>query len=252
MSFNDVGGVNIDDGVGSVDGVVIASVVDVGVDITSAFNNGNDVVNGVGVNEVNPESVLDQAPPIEIVGILDQTPPIRDVNTPNHSFDDDSGSNTSLCGSESNSQSSHNDIAANNILKDIRIKNVNRLIIGTLNINFIAPKFEQLKEVIGNHLDIFTIQETKIDDSFPEDQFEIEGYHKPYRLDRNKHGGGVLIYVREDIPTKPLNKHKFAKNIEGIFIEINLRKTKLLFSVYIGQKTEIWESVILNFMSRLV
>ena len=39
----------------------------------------------------------------------------------------------------------------------------------SLNINFIAPKFEQLKEVIGNHLDILTIQETKIDDSFQDD-----------------------------------------------------------------------------------
>ena len=74
-----------------------------------------------------------------------------------------------------------------------------------------------------------TIQETKIDDSFLDDQFEIDGYHKPYRLDRDKHGGGVLIYVREDIPCKLLEKHNFTKNIEGIFIEINLRKTKLVF-----------------------
>ena len=109
-----------------------------------------------------------------------------------------------------------------------------------MNINFIAPKFEQLKEVIGNHLDIFTLQETKIDKDFPEDQFKIEGYHDPYRLDRNKHGGGVLIYVREDIPTKRLDKHKFTKNIEGIFVEINLRKTKLLFfGVYRSENRDL-------------
>ena len=66
------------------------------------------------------------------------------------------------------------------------------------------------------------------------------GYHKPYRLDRNKHGGGVLIYVREDIPTKPLDKHNFTKNIEGIFIEINLRKTKLLFfGVYRSENRDL-------------
>ena len=165
--------------------------------------------------------------------IVETSPPIVEVDTPNISFGSDSNSissGNSLYGSNlHDSHCSQNEDSANSILKDIRIKNVNRLIIGTLNINFIAPKFEQLKEVIGNHLDIFTIQETKIDKSFPKDQFEIEGYHEPYRLDRNKHGGGVLIYVREDIPTKPLNKHKFDKNIEGIFIEINLRKTKLLF-----------------------
>ena len=38
--------------------------------------------------------------------------------------------------------------------------------------------------------------------------------------------GGVITYVREGIPSKELNKHKFTKNIEGLFIEINLRKPK--------------------------
>ena len=38
-----------------------------------------------------------------------------------------------------------------------------------------------------------------------------------------------MIYVREDIPSKLLNKHKFTKYVEGLFVEINLRKTKLLF-----------------------
>jgi hypothetical protein len=42
-------------------------------------------------------------------------------------------------------------------------------------------------------------------------------------------GGGVLIYAREDIPSKPLNGHSFGRNVEGIFIEINLRKSKILF-----------------------
>ena len=37
-----------------------------------------------------------------------------------------------------------------------------------------------------------------------------------------------MIYVREDIPSKLLNKYTFTEAIEGIFVEINLRKTKLL------------------------
>ena len=37
-----------------------------------------------------------------------------------------------------------------------------------------------------------------------------------------------MIYVREDIPSRLLSKHKFTKAIEGLFVEINLRKTKLL------------------------
>ena len=34
--------------------------------------------------------------------------------------------------------------------------------------------------------------------------------------------------MRQDIPSKQLEKHNFADNIEGIFIEINLRKSKWL------------------------
>ena len=89
-----------------------------------------------------------------------------------------------------------------NILQDIRIKNVNRLIIGNLNINSIPNKFDQLKAVIPGYIDILVLVETKVDVSFPESQFIIEGYSIPYRLDRNRNGGGVMIYVREDIPSK--------------------------------------------------
>ena len=111
-----------------------------------------------------------------------------------------------------------------NILKDIRIKNVNRLIIGNLNINSIPNKFDQLKAVIPGYIDILVLVETKVDVSFPESQFKIEGYSIPYRLDRNRNGGGVMIYVREDIPSKKLKKHTFPGDIE----EINLRKCKWL------------------------
>ena len=119
--------------------------------------------------------------------------------------------------------------SANDLLKKIRVKNVNRIVIGTLNINSLPNKFSQLKEIIGKNLDIFTIQETKLDSSFPPEQFTIEGYSKPYRLDRNREGGGVLIFVREDIPSKLLEKHSFTQYVEGLFVEINLRKTKFLF-----------------------
>ena len=37
---------------------------------------------------------------------------------------------------------------------------------------------------------------------------------------------GLLVYAREDIPSKQLNKHSFPDDIEGIYVEVNLRKTK--------------------------
>ena len=138
---------------------------------------------------------------------------------------DESVMSDELCGDGSGSDGEN----ANILLSKIRVKNVNRIVIGSLNINSLSSKFDQLKEVIGKNLDILCIQETKLDSSFPPHQFIIDGYSEPYRLDRNRDGGGVLIYVREDIPSKCLTKHNFTKYVEGLFLEINLRKTKVLF-----------------------
>ena len=41
--------------------------------------------------------------------------------------------------------------------------------------------------------------ETKLDASFPVIQFCINGFSTPYRLDRNRNGEGIIIYVREYI-----------------------------------------------------
>ena len=79
------------------------------------------------------------------------------------------------------------------------------------------------KVLIENNIDILVLTETKIDfPSFPNAQFRIDGFSAPFRLDQNRFGGGVLIYVREDIPCKQLTKHILPDDIEGIFVEINL------------------------------
>ena len=61
--------------------------------------------------------------------------------------------------------------------------------------------------------------ETKLDDSNPTSEFLITGFSTPFQLDRNKTGGDLLIYVREDIPSKQLNNYSFSEGIEGIFVE---------------------------------
>ena len=86
-----------------------------------------------------------------------------------------------------------------NTLKRIRISNVNRIIIGQLNINSIRNKFDDLKFIVTGNFDILVITESKLDRSFPANQFIIEGFSPPFRADRDSKGGGVLIYAREDI-----------------------------------------------------
>ena len=72
------------------------------------------------------------------------------------------------------------------------------------------------------------ISETKLDDSFPQGQFIIEGCHSSFRFDCNKTGGGILLYVQEDIPAKVLS-HDFP-TAESFFVEIILHKKKWLIS----------------------
>ena len=87
-----------------------------------------------------------------------------------------------------------------------------------------------LKEVVGNKTDILLISETKLDDRFPLNQFILEGFTPAYRLDRTMHGGGLMLFVREDIPSKLLPNIDPSGNIENIVVEINLRSKKWLIS----------------------
>ena len=59
-------------------------------------------------------------------------------------------------------------------------------------------------------LDILITTETKLEDTFPVSQFHVDGFSKPYRLDWNRNVGGVIIYVREDIPSKNSQKTCFT------------------------------------------
>ena len=44
------------------------------------------------------------------------------------------------------------------------------------------------------------ISESKLDDSFLDSQFFIEGFGEPFRLDRNGNGGGIMLFIQSDIP----------------------------------------------------
>ena len=71
------------------------------------------------------------------------------------------------------------------------------------------------------------ISETKLDETFPAAQFSLQGFCDPYRFDRNRNGGGIMLYIRENIPSRLIEK-KLRNNSEYLFVEIDLRKKKWL------------------------
>ena len=123
-------------------------------------------------------------------------------------------------------------------LRSLRVKNLNKLIIGHLNINSLRNKFELLTHQIKDNIDILMISETKLDESFPTSQFFMNGFSSPHRLDRNCNGGGILLYIREDIPSKLLSIERDLT--EAFFVEINLHnKKKWLISCSYNPKKAI-------------
>ena len=92
---------------------------------------------------------------------------------------------------------------------------------------------DPIKEIVSNHIHILLIEETKLDETLPKGSLEIPGFKEPFRKDHDIHGGGIMFFVRGDIPSRELTTVKFRENVEGLFIEINLRKSKwLLFAMY--------------------
>ena len=110
-------------------------------------------------------------------------------------------------------------------LQRVRTENPSRTILGQININRMRIRFDLLMSIIKNEIDIFMISETKIDNSFQISQFTMTGYSIPLRLDRTSHGGGILLFVREDIPCRII-KTDCDADFKGILAEINLRKKK--------------------------
>ena len=111
-------------------------------------------------------------------------------------------------------------------IKNLRVRNVNKVIFGNLNINSLPNKFDQLREIELQYVDVLVVIETKLDDTFLTSQFLVTGFSVPYRLDRNRNGGGIMIFIRDDIPSRVLTKHVFPDDIEDLLIELNFRKTK--------------------------
>ena len=82
---------------------------------------------------------------------------------------------------------------------------MNRIVLAHLNINSLRNKFDLLADQIKGNVDVLAISERKLDYSLPSGQFKIPIYASPFRLDRSQNGGGILVFVREDIPLKFLS-----------------------------------------------
>ena len=85
-----------------------------------------------------------------------------------------------------------------------------------------------LRETVKEKLDIFLIR-NKFRSIFPSRQFLI-GFSSLFELDSNSSGDDIMLYLREEIPSKFLIEYKSNSPVVNIFIETNLRPKKWLVS----------------------
>ena len=94
-------------------------------------------------------------------------------------------------------------------MKKQRLDNANNTIIGHLNINSFRNKFVFVEDII-KLFDVFLVSESKLDHTFPSNQFRINGY-KIFRLDRNRFGGGLILYINKNILSNHYKTHTSFK-----------------------------------------
>ena len=113
-------------------------------------------------------------------------------------------------------------------LQEHRKSNIRNLIIGSLNINSIRNKFQTIKFILKNdYVDFLALSETKLDESFPGPQFHVPNYDCLHN-DRSVHGGGLMFYIRSDIPhRRRFDLEQMTDNhagLEIIIVEVMLNK----------------------------
>ncbi|XP_055958041.1 uncharacterized protein LOC126824167 isoform X2 [Patella vulgata] len=114
--------------------------------------------------------------------------------------------------------------------------------VGHLNVQYFFNKIPELSLSIQN-FDIFAISESHLTTSIDDDQLHIAGFHNPLRKDKsNLSSSGTLLYIKDNF----IYKHRSDlehPNIESIWIELNLKKSKpiLICCIYRNPaSTKLW------------
>ena len=89
------------------------------------------------------------------------------------------------------------------------------------NARSLLPKYDEL---VGIHNpDVVCIAESWLCSDINDREIDIPSYTL-IRLDRNRHGGGVLMYIKDNVQYKPVLSH--PHNLELFFISLTLQSMK--------------------------
>ena len=176
--------------------------------------------------------------------IISTIPTINDKQT-GSSEDVDNVNNVNMindsCGDE--------DVDMFSSVRQFRKTYQHKFIFVHVNINSFRYKFAALQEILSKrHVDFLAISESKLDNSFPDSQFQVDGF-KIYRHDRSSKSGGLLLYIRENIPHRRLTQYESdCDGIEMICTEIKIGSSKCVMSA-IYKRPRVTDAVFMSTMS---
>ena len=93
-----------------------------------------------------------------------------------------------------------------------------------ININSLLSKIDELRDIVSRTKPaVLGITESKLDSSVNDQEVCISGYNL-IRNDRNRNGGGVACYIRNDLCFN--RRNVFSDSLEHVFFDILIPKTK--------------------------
>ena len=95
-----------------------------------------------------------------------------------------------------------------------------------INICSLRNKITEVGELLSLGIHLLAISETHLDDTFNDEVLGVQGYNI-FRRDRNRFGGGIAVYVQNNIPVK-VRMDLMVDDIEVIWLQINLPYVKPL------------------------
>ena len=100
-----------------------------------------------------------------------------------------------------------------------------------MNVRSILPKLDQVHHLLyENEIHILGVGETWLDETVLNAELNIDGYSM-IRMDRNRHGGGVMFYVSDSLQYKQFDID--TQNVESIWINVTIdKKMHIIGNIY--------------------
>ena len=107
--------------------------------------------------------------------------------------------------------------------------------------SILLKRFDLLAFLCAYHFDVVSITETFLDSTVPDAQIISSGYNI-FRKDRNRHGGGMLVMVRDSITV--VRRYDLEVACEMLWLELYVQKGVIDFLTYYRPPTTSVDSLL--------